>query len=84
MNIEIKKKLTILELGDLVTVIESQEKDLSLSNLNYNERLGGGTQANSIMDRIIHNSYTIPTSDKNLRKIYDSEKAKHIIRQLEN
>ncbi len=40
------------------------------------ERLGGGTQADSIMDRIIHNSYMIPTTDKNLRKLYDSKKAK--------
>ena len=39
MNIELKKKLSVLELGDLVDVIENQEKDLSLSSLNYNERL---------------------------------------------
>ena len=39
MNIELKKKLSVLELGDLVAVIENQEKDLSLSSLNYNERL---------------------------------------------
>ena len=48
----------------------------------WHERLGGGTQADSIMDRIIHNSYTVPTTDKNLRKIYDSEKAKSVINQL--
>ena len=35
----------------------------------WHERLGGGTQADSIMDRIIHNSYTIPTTDNNLRTV---------------
>lgn len=39
MNIEIKKQLAILELGDLATVIENQEKDVSLVNLNYNDQL---------------------------------------------
>lgn len=48
----------------------------------WHERLGGGTQADAIMDRIIHNSYTIPTSDNNLRKMYDSKKAKMIIDSL--
>lgn len=41
----------------------------------WHERLGGGTHTDSIMDRIIHNSYEIPSSDNNLRKLYDSEKA---------
>jgi len=49
----------------------------------WHERLGGGTQADSIMDRIIHNSYTIPTTDKNLRKIYDTKKAKAVISQIQ-
>ena len=39
MNIELKKQLTVLELGDLVSVIERQEKDVSLIHLNYNDRL---------------------------------------------
>ena len=190
MNIEIRKQLAVLELGDLAAVIENQEKDVSLVDLNYNdrlehllteliterqnrligveackqtlrtcyirmpdmlghfqnhkdnlreqvryrkrlgnykvliidewlnykinereskfiyelieqrcgnsptifvgqydvedwhERLGGGTQADSIMDRIIHNSYTIPTTDNNLRKVYDSQKAKAVIDSL--
>ena len=190
MNIEIRKQLAVLELGDLAAVIENQEKDVSLVDLNYNdrlehllteliterqnrligveackqtlrtcyirmpdmlghfqnhkdnlreqiryrkrlgnykvliidewlnykinereskfiyelieqrcgnsptifvgqydvedwhERLGGGTQADSIMDRIIHNSYTIPTTDNNLRKLYDSKKAKVVIDSL--
>ncbi len=39
MNIEIKKQLAVLELGDLVSAIENQEKDVSLVDLNYNDRL---------------------------------------------
>lgn len=39
MNIEIKKQLAALELGDLVSAIENQEKDVPLVNLNYNDRL---------------------------------------------
>ncbi len=45
--------------------------------------LGGGTQADSIMDRIIHNAYEIPTSETNLRKIYDSKKLKRLIDEIE-
>ncbi|MCD7822939.1 MAG: ATP-binding protein [Oscillospiraceae bacterium] len=48
----------------------------------WHDRLGGGTQADSIMDRIIHNSYKIPTTDNNLRKLYDSKKAKAVIDSL--
>ncbi len=48
----------------------------------WHERLGGGTQADPIMDRIIHNPYTIPTADSNLRKLYDSKKAKAVIDSL--
>ena len=48
----------------------------------WHERLGGGTQADSIMDRIIHNSYEFPTSDNNLRKFYDSKKAQSVIDSL--
>lgn len=39
INIELKKQLTVLELGDPVLVIEIQEKDISLVNPNYNNRL---------------------------------------------
>ena len=39
MNIEIKKQLAVLELGDLVSAIENQGKDVSLVDLNYNDRL---------------------------------------------
>ena len=40
----------------------------------WHDRLGGGTQADSIMDRIVHNAYEIPSSETNLRKIYESKK----------
>lgn len=36
------------------------------------ERLGGRIQADSIMDRSIHHSYTRPTTDNNLRKQFDN------------
>ena len=50
----------------------------------WHERLGGGTQADSIMDRIIHNSYAIPGTDNNLRKLYDSKKAKKLMESLDS
>ncbi len=40
------------------------------------ERLGDGIQADSIMDRIVHNNYEIPPTTENIRKKYDSEKNK--------
>lgn len=50
----------------------------------WHERLGGGTQADSIMDHIIHNAYEIPTSETNLRKIYDTKKLKRLIDEIES
>ena len=34
------------------------------------------------MDRIIHNSYELPATDNNLRKLYDSKKAQSVIEPL--
>ena len=48
----------------------------------WHERPGGGTVADSIMDRIIHNSYELPASDNNMRKLYDSRKARSVIDSL--
>ncbi|MBO6310296.1 MAG: ATP-binding protein [Oribacterium sp.] len=45
----------------------------------WHERLGGGTLADSIMDRIIHNSYPFASSETNLRKIYDEQKLKKLL-----
>ncbi len=49
----------------------------------WHNRLGGGTQADSIMDRIIHNAYEIPTNETNLRKLYDSKKLKRLVDEIE-
>ena len=48
----------------------------------WHKRLGGGIQADSIMDRIIHNSYELPATDNNLRKLYDSKKAQSVTESL--
>ena len=50
----------------------------------WHNRLGGGTQADSIMDRIIHNAYEIPTNETNLRKLYDSKKLKKLVDEIES
>jgi hypothetical protein len=39
MNFELKKSLSILELGDLVQIVEMQEKDITLVDLSYEDRL---------------------------------------------
>ncbi len=49
----------------------------------WHDRLGGGTQADSIMDRIVYNAYEIPTNETNLRKIYDSKKLKKLMDEIE-
>ncbi|NBJ92912.1 ATP-binding protein [Parablautia muri] len=49
----------------------------------WHNRPGGGTQADSIMDRIIHNAYEIPTNETNLRKLYDSKKLKRLVDKIE-
>ena len=49
----------------------------------WHGRLGGGTQADSIMDRIVYNSFEIPKNRTNLRKIYDSKKLKKLIDEIE-
>ncbi len=51
----------------------------------WHNRLGGGTQADSIMDRrIIHNAYGISTNEINLRKLYDSKKLKKLVDKTES
>lgn len=46
------------------------------------ERLGGGTMAESILDRIVHNAYPITTNDTNLRQVYDSRRYQALIETL--
>ncbi len=50
----------------------------------WHERMGGGTQADSIMDRIVHNAYEIPSSETNLRKLYESKKLKKLVDEIES
>ena len=45
----------------------------------WHDRLGSGTLADAIMDRIIHNSYPFTASETNLRKIYDEQKLKKLL-----
>lgn len=45
----------------------------------WHDRLGGGTIADAIMDRIIHNSYPFHSNDTNLRKVYDEQKLKKLL-----
>ena len=40
----------------------------------WHDRPEGGTQADSITDRIVHNAYEIPGSETTPGKIYDSKK----------
>jgi len=54
------------------------------SQNDWHHRLGGGALADSIMDRIVHNSYEIPSTENNLRKKYDSEIAAKLLKSLES
>lgn len=49
----------------------------------WHDRLGGGAQADSIMDRIVYNAYEIPTSENNLRKMYESRKLRKLVAEIE-
>lgn len=42
----------------------------------WHPRLGGGAHVDSILDRIVHNSITIESGEKNMREIIDSNKYK--------
>ena len=42
----------------------------------WHPRLGGGAHADSILDRIVHNSITIESGKTNMREIIDSNKYK--------
>jgi len=48
----------------------------------WHSRPGGGTQADPVMDRIIHNAYEIPANETNLRKLYDSKKLKKLVDEI--
>ena len=63
MNIEIKKSLSVLELGDLARIIEMQEKDIKLVDLSYENRLELLLETliqereNRLINRLIKNAY---------------------------
>ena len=50
----------------------------------WHDRLGGGTMADAIMDRIIHNSYPFASTEANLRKLYDEQKLKKLLDSFED
>ena len=84
MNFEIKKALVTLELGDLVRIIETQESDLTLMELSFDERLEVllatlvQERENRLISRLIKNSYikypqaSIETLDYDSRDIAKS------------
>ncbi len=63
MNIEIKKSLSILELGDLARIIEMQEKDIKFVDMSYEKRLEMLLETliqereNRLINRLIRNAY---------------------------
>ena len=63
MNIEIKKSLSVLELGDLARIIEMQEKDMKFVDLSYEKRLELLLETliqereNRLINRLIKNAY---------------------------
>ena len=50
----------------------------------WHDRLGGGTIADAIMDRIIHNSCPFHSNDSNFRKVYDEQKLKKLLDSFKN
>lgn len=63
MNFELKKGLSVLELSDLVKIIEMQEKDITLIDMGYDERLEllletlVQERENKLINRLIKNAY---------------------------
>lgn len=63
MNFELKKSLSVLELSDLVKIIEMQEKDITLIDMGYDERLEllletlVQERENKLINRLIKNAY---------------------------
>ena len=63
MNFELKKSLSVLELSDLVRIIEMQEKDITLIDMGYDERLEllletlVQERENKLINRLIKNAY---------------------------
>ena len=82
MNIEIKKSLSVLELGDLARIIEMQEKDIKLVDLSYENRLELRLETliqereNRLINQLIKNAY-FKYPSANLESLdYDSRQIK--------
>lgn len=50
----------------------------------WHDRLGGGTMADSIMDRIIYNSYPIKSNETNIRRKYDELKLQQFLESMKD
>lgn len=47
------------------------------------ERLGGVIKADSIMDRIVHNAYSIPSTKNNIREKIDTQILEDLKKEIE-
>ena len=73
----------LYELFDLRSDVNSTIFISQFDKSTWHERLGGGVHADSIMDRISHNAYVIPSSTQNIRKILNNEKLNKFIEIIE-
>ncbi len=74
----------LYELFDLRSEVNSTIFISQFDKSTWHDRLGGGVFADSIMDRISHNAYVIPSSKNNIRKHFDNEKLAKIIKEIES
>ena len=81
----LKKDIKFLyELFDLRSEVNSTIFVSQFDKSTWHDRLGGGVFADSIMDRISHNAYVIPSSTNNIRKHFDNEKLDKFIKEIES
>lgn len=73
----------LYELFDLRSEVNSTIFISQFDKSTWHERLGGGVHADSIMDRISHNAYVIPSSTQNIRKILNNEKLNEFVKEIE-
>lgn len=73
----------LYELFDLRSGVNSTIFVSQFDKSTWHERLGGGMHADSIMDRIIHNTYVLPSSKNNIRKIKYNENLALLIDELQ-
>lgn len=84
-NKPLEKDIKFLyELFDLRSEINSTIFISQFDKSTWHDRLGGGVFADSIMDRISHNAYVIPSSTNNIRKHFDNEKLNKFIKEIES